>query len=172
METEDNRFTQIVKRHKDGMLKEFSMHWKNYVLQCMLATATVWIVLMLLQLRNAVIIASIGATAFIIFAMPRNIVARSRNVLGGYIVGIVCGSLCSLIPHEALVSSSLVYASAVGLSIFIMVVIDTEHPPASGTALGFAIEGFDQNVVITVMASVLILSLARHLFKKYLRDLT
>ena len=66
----------------------------------------------------------------------------------------------------------MLYAGAVGLSIFIMVVTDTEHPPASGTALGVAIQGFNFKVIIAVLASAVILSLVHTLFKRHLKDLT
>ena len=63
-------------------------------------------------------------------------------------------------------------AAAVGLSIFVMVVIDTEHPPAAGTALGLVTEGLKWDPVIAVVAGTLVLAVAHHFLKKYLRDLT
>jgi hypothetical protein len=54
----------------------------------------------------------------------------------------------------------------------LMVVLDAEHPPAAGTAMGFAITGFSINAALALGISVVILSLAHHLFKSYLRDLT
>jgi len=60
----------------------------------------------------------------------------------------------------------------VGLSIFTMVVTDTEHPPAAGTALGVAITGMSPNVLVAVLLSIVLLSLMHRFFKPYLRDLT
>lgn len=54
---------------------------------------------------------------------------------------------------------------------FIMVVIDTEHPPAAGTALGIAISGFSFNVIATLVLSALVLSLIHHFFRRNLKDL-
>jgi CBS-domain-containing membrane protein len=71
-----------------------------------------------------------------------------------------------------LFASLVCYSAAVGLSIFTMVVTDTEHPPASGTALGVAITGMHPDVLITVVLSIVLLSLIHHFFKPYLRDLT
>lgn len=160
---------------KKSLLKmdaEFRRHWKSYVLQSMLATIALFIVLYFLSMQHAVIIASLGATAFIVFAMPANITAQARNVVGGHIVGLFCGFLFSLIPHPSLVSSILVYSLAVGVSIFIMVVSDTEHPPASGTALGVAMTGITFNVLLAVLLSIIILSAIHRLCKPYLKDLT
>lgn len=152
--------------------REFRLYWKHYVLQSLLATASVFIVLYFLSWQHAVIIASIGATTFIVFAMPDYITAQSRNVIGGHIVGLFCGFVFSLIPHSALWLSALVYSLAVGTSIFIMVVTDTEHPPASGTALGVVMTGISLQVLIVVVMSIIILSVIHRLLKPYLKDLT
>jgi CBS-domain-containing membrane protein len=53
-----------------------------------------------------------------------------------------------------------------------MVVTDTEHPPAAGTALGVVMTGISLDVLITVVLSVVMLSLIHRFFKPYLRDLT
>lgn len=151
---------------------EFRQHWKNYVLQSILAAVALFIVLYFLSMQHAVIIASLGATAFIVFAMPANITAQARNVIGGHIVGLSCGFLFSLIPHPSLLSSLMVYSLAVGASIFIMVVTDTEHPPASGTALGVAMTGITLNVLIVVIVSVIIFAVIHRMCKPYLKDLT
>lgn len=154
------------------MAKELRLYWKNYVFQSLFATFATFVVLLFLSLQQAVIIASIGATSFIVFTMPKNISAKPRNVIGGHSVGLISGSLCALIPHPSFLHSIIVYSLAVGLSIFVMVITDTEHPPASGTALGVAIKGFSLNVTIAVIASAIMLSLIHHFFKRYLKDLS
>jgi len=52
-----------------------------------------------------------------------------------------------------------------------MVVIDTEHPPASGTALGVVITGFAWQVAVAVLTAVVVLSLVRHFCRAYIKDL-
>ena len=52
-----------------------------------------------------------------------------------------------------------------------MVITDTEHPPASGTALGVAVKGFHLNVAMAVIVSALTLSIIHYLFRRYLKDL-
>jgi CBS-domain-containing membrane protein len=151
---------------------EFPRLWKHYLYQSFLAAIVVFIVLFLLNIEQAVIIASIGATAFIVFTMPRNITAKPRRVIGGHIVGLVSGSLCALIPHSAMLASIIVISFAVGVSICFMVALDVEHPPASGTALGVALTGFTPDVMIAVLTSSIVLSLAHTFCKKYLKDLT
>lgn len=159
-------------RSRTGMLAEFRRYWKNYVSQCLLATCVVFIVLLALSLRNAVIIASIGATAFIIFAMPGMVTANPRNVIGGHTTGLIIGSLCFLIPHSTVFYTALSCSLAVGLAIFIMVVIDTEHPPAAATALGFAMSGFSLKTAMALVLSIVVLSLVHYFFRPLLKDLT
>jgi len=162
----------IMKRSVRKMVEEFRLYWKHYVLQSLFATLAVFIVLYFLSLQDAVIIASLGATAFIVFAMPDSLMAQPRNVIGGHLVGLFWGFVFSLIPHPIMLASLVCYSAAVGLSIFTMVVTDTEHPPASGTALGVAITGMHPSVLIAVVLSIVMLSLIHHFFKPYLRDLT
>lgn len=158
------------------MAVEVRRHWKNYVFQSALATLTLLIALVLLRMQHTVIVASIGATAFIVFAMPDSLTAKSRNVIGGHAVGLVCGSLCAVLAASVPSVAILAYAVAVGLSILVMVVTDTEHPPASGTALGMAILPWSVGTwwapVVAVITGALLLSLAHRVLRPYLRDLT
>ena len=154
------------------MDREFRIHWKHYVLQSLLATLSIFVVLYFLSMQHAVIVASLGATTFIVFAQPDNITAQTRNVIGGHIVGLFCGFLFSLIPHPTVLYSLMIYSLAVGTAIFIMVVTDTEHPPAAGTALGVTMTGITLPVLVVVVVSIIILSVIHRVMKPYLRDLT
>lgn len=153
--------------------RKFKTLWKNYIVQSLLATITLLILLLFVSIeRHAVIVASIGASAFIVFAMPKSITAKPRNLIGGHLVGLLCGSLFALVfSHSSHFCSFLSYSLAVGLSIFIMVATDTEHPPASGTALGIAIEGLSFGIAFTVVISAIILAMAHHLLRSFLKDL-
>lgn len=151
--------------------EKFRANWKHYTFQSLLATLVLFIILIVLKLQNAVITASIGATAFIIFAMPDNITAGPRNVIGGHALGLFFGAACALIPHSLWVHSALVYSLAVGLSILAMVVLDMEHPPAAGTALGMAITGATWPVSGALIFSVISLSVIHKLFLGRLKNL-
>jgi len=151
--------------------KNFPLYWKHYVLQSIYATLAVSIVLLVLKLQNAVVVASIGASAFIIFSMPNSISANPKNVLGGHMIGLICGSLFGLIPHPSFLIFNIVYALAVGITFFLMVTTDTEHPPAAGTALGIALTGFSPDVALALVTSVVILAAIHFFFKPYLKDL-
>jgi len=153
------------------VIRKFGSLWKNYVWQSCLAALTIFLVLLFLNLEHAVLIVAIGATAFIVFAMPDNITAHSKNIIGGHLVGFLVGSLCALIPQSSLWCSIMSYSLAVGLSIFIMLIMDVGHPPAATTALGLAIMGFSLNGTIAVVTSAVLLALTHHFLKPFLKNL-
>jgi CBS-domain-containing membrane protein len=163
---------RYIQRRTARIPGDFKRLWKNYLYQSFLAACTLAIVLLALNMEDAVVIASIGATAFIVFTMPKNITAMPRRVIGGHIIGLISGSLISFIPHNSEYSCIMVYALAVGISILLMVALNFEHPPAAGTALGVAMTGFSVTVLIAVITSSVILSLAHRFLRRYLRELT
>ena len=163
-----------VKRPISKMAEELRLYWRKYVGQSVLATVALFAVFLVLKGERAVILSSIGATAFIVFAMPDSVTAGARNVIGGHAVGFLCGLAGAFYPQADPPVSYVVVSVAVGLSMFVMVVTDTEHPPAAGTALGIAMEGTAQKfwaIGLAVLASVVILSAARRLLRRHLRDL-
>ncbi|MBL7199604.1 MAG: HPP family protein [Anaerolineae bacterium] len=145
--------------------------WKNYFWQSACATLAIFVVLALLSVDRAVIIASIGATTFIVFMTPDNPFATPRNVIGGHMVGVVTGALFALTPRVSPLVEAVWYALAVGMCLFLMAATNTEHPPAAGTALSVAISGFSWRVAVAVLASVVLFSFIQRLFRPYLKDL-
>lgn len=161
-----------MKQKANLLLSKWKQYWQNYVWQSIAATCGIAAVLTVFKInRSPIIIASLGATTFIIFAMPTDITAKGSHVIGGHLVGILTGLACSLLPDATITLSIVSLALAVGISLFIMVVIDTEHPPACGTALGIAHAGFDYITVASIIAAAVILSLIRILLKDRLKDL-
>ena len=161
--------------------EKFKRHKLRYVFQCLLATAVVMVILMLLDaIQNAVVVAALGASAFVAFATPHARVSRPRFLLGGYLVGVAVGTLCdtvSILPQLAHVPfvqqhSTLIFgATAVGLSMFIMVVIDTEHPPAAALALGFVLGDWNRLTIAVVLMGILSLVVAKVLLGPILTNL-
>ena len=58
----------------------FPKHWKQYLIQSSYAAITVFFITIILS-NNPVVIASIGATAFIVFAMPNNVAAEPKRII-------------------------------------------------------------------------------------------
>lgn len=157
---------------------EFRQRKLRYVLQCLLATAAVLAVLLILDaLTNAAIIAALGASSFILFTMPHAQVSRPRFVVGGYVVGAAVGTLCywlGQIPWPAaLAGHSYVAfgAMAVGLAIFVMVLTNTEHPPAASLALGLVLGEWSLLTVAVVLVGIVALSGLKKLLKPALINL-
>jgi CBS-domain-containing membrane protein len=160
-------------------LREFKDYWKNYVLQSLLATAALFCILMVLEHADEgkeVVVASLGATAFVVFALPNNLTAQPRNVIGGHLAGLLCGFLgywlLNQLPNpDQFIAEAGIHSLTVGLAFLIMVVFDIEHPPAAGTALGAAIGGPGQRLFMSVLFFSIVLTAIRLLAKKHLRDL-
>ena len=158
-------------------LTKFRTYWQYYVFQSLAATVALFALMMIINIQEKpVIIASIGATTFIVFTMPGYLTAKPRNVIGGHIIGMLCGFIASaaimIMGNPSAITLAMILSLAVGLSIFVMVVLDMEHPPASGTALGVVLHGISVTVALTILISILFLSLVHKLFRHYLRDLT
>ena len=150
---------------------KFLINWKVYAIQCGFAALSVFIITFLL-FRNPVVIASIGATFFIVFGMPNNISAQPKQITGGHLVGFSIGCCFSVFPFMSILFfKSLWFASSVGFCIFILVVLDFEHSPAVGTALGMTIEGYSDSSAFAIIISILILSFIGHFSKPFLKDL-
>lgn len=145
-------------------------YWKFYFLQTILSVSVLFIILLLLTSRDMVVIASIGATSFIVYAMPHAKSASARSVLLSYTAGLCFGSLFGLVPVDLVVLQALIYSMSVGCTIFFMLATDTKHPPAASVALGVALTGFQWDVAIAVVGSAIILSIAHHFSKHLLLD--
>ena len=154
-------------------------HVLRYLWQSLAAGAVILVVLLLLDaVQQTAIIAALGASAFIVFAAPRSYSAEPRAILGGYSVGTLCG-IAAMETVSALTSCGMEWnlwqaaagAIAVALSLFIMTVTDTEHPPAAGLALAFVLNPWDLSTVGVVIGAAAILTLAGRLLKRWLLDL-
>lgn len=152
-------------------LERFRSAWKAYLLQSFLAGLTAFVILLVLSLENAVVIAALGASAFIVFGRPFDLTARPRNVIGGHMLGFLIGSACSLLPQEPMLATLLSYALSVGLAVFLMVVLYMQHPPAAATALGVAMRGCSWETFLAVLTFTLVLSVVHFASKSRLRNL-
>jgi CBS-domain-containing membrane protein len=161
--------------------EKFSSNKIRYILQCGLATLSVFIVLLILgTMSNVVIIAVLGSSAFIVFTMPEAQVSRPRFLIGGYLIGIAAGLLCYYISSLSLLTrifviheySLVVFGSlSVGLAIFAMVITDTEHPPAAGLALGLILNEWSYMTIVVAIVGVISLSAIKAALRPLLRNL-
>lgn len=152
---------------------KFKNNKKQYIFQCLMATLSLLIIFGVIDyVLHTVVVASLGATSFIIFTLPHRNSSRVRYILGGYVLGSIAGGICALlVSAQVLLSPMLVGALAVGLSMFLMVIFNMEHPPASAFALGIAIEGFDLKTVFFVFVVTIVLLVIKYLNRKWFIDL-
>ncbi len=161
--------------------KSFLKAPKNYIIQSLLAVVAVAIILHFVGvLTQTAIVASLGASTFIVFAMPNYVTAQPRRLVGGNIVGLLSGLLCYYAfltgPLGELSKNTefmlwVAGALSVGLAIFLMTITNTEHPPAAGVALGFVVNEWTYQTIIFVIVYAVGLATIKRLLRRYLRDL-
>ena len=159
---------------------KFRRYWLRYVMQCLIATAVMLSALLILdEVQQTALIASLGASSFIAFAMPHIHSSQPRYLLGSYAIGTIVGCAMSLLAGLLVLNfemqPGLLYivcaAGAVGLAIFIMVITDTEHPPAAALALGYVLNDWNVLTMVVVFAGILLIVIVKQLSKPLLIDL-
>ncbi|HSM32382.1 MAG TPA: HPP family protein [Woeseiaceae bacterium] len=155
-------------------------NFRRYALQCGLAGIVVLILLLVLDaVTQTVLIAALGASAFIAFAVPRSLHSGPRHMIGGYAIGIIAGCLMATFeaamnvqgPVAAHTVMVIFGAMAISLAMFLMVVARAEHPPAAALALGLVLNEWDLLTLAVVMAGIMALSLIKRLVLPMLLDL-
>nr|VFJ65704.1 MAG: HPP family protein [Candidatus Kentron sp. FM]VFJ65926.1 MAG: HPP family protein [Candidatus Kentron sp. FM]VFK15839.1 MAG: HPP family protein [Candidatus Kentron sp. FM] len=121
-----------------------------------------------------IVASSLAASTFLIFVFPNLPTAKIHRLIWGHIIATGVGYTCYCLTayvmgYEPGAASILSGGAAVGLSTFLMVSFRVPHPPAAGTALGFAI-GSSFAKLIFVVIGVLFLGLVGCLLSRLLRD--
>lgn len=81
---------------------------------------------------NLFLIGSFGASSVLIYGVINSPLAQPRNLIGGHLLSAIIGvSIHKLIPNEIWLASAL----AVALSIVVMQITKTLHPPGGATAM-------------------------------------
>jgi CBS-domain-containing membrane protein len=79
----------------------------------------------------ALIIASMGASAVLLFAVPHSALAQPWNVVGGHLISAIIGVSCARYIPDMLLAAAL----SVGFAILAMHYLRCIHPPGGATAL-------------------------------------
>jgi CBS-domain-containing membrane protein len=171
------RRRRLLKRGLYLLDRRFLRRPHQYLIQATLAALTLAILVAVEDaLTNAAAVTAIASSAFIVFTAPHSKMAGPRRVLGGHAVGLVIGLLGFLLADDVfggtLLARDIIAAAGVGVSMLIMASTDTEHPPAAGTVLGLVLAGDPLSPALMVLTAALGLTLARHLFKRWMIDLT
>jgi CBS domain-containing membrane protein len=86
---------------------------------------------------HPLLVAPIGASAVLVFAVPASPLAQPRSVLGGNIVSALVGITVAMLVPQTLVAAPL----AVGAAIATMMLLGCLHPPGGAVALICVIGG-------------------------------
>ena len=165
------KYFKLLETADISFYKKFKRQWKNYVFQITIATLSIFIAILFIKMQNAVMVASLGATTFIVFIIPTNFTANGRNVVGGHIIGISVGMLFALIPVSSPITSIIIFSLTVGTSMFLMAITNMGHPLACATALEIVSAGYTFSMIFAFITGVIILSSLHHILKPKLKDL-
>jgi CBS domain-containing membrane protein len=83
------------------------------------------------QPENPFLLASMGASAVILFALPQSPMARPWAVTGGHLLSAITGITCAALLKDTHVAA----AVAAGTSLLVMSMARCVHPPGGATAL-------------------------------------
>ncbi|VAW77614.1 hypothetical protein MNBD_GAMMA13-1834 [hydrothermal vent metagenome] len=86
---------------------------------------------------GAVIVASMGASAVLVFAVPHGPLSQPWALLGGHLVSAFIGVSCAILIPETVLAAGV----AVGLAITAMHLLRCIHPPGGATALAAVVGG-------------------------------
>lgn len=126
----------LLKSHIDPLsLKEKVF---NALAAC-LVIMTLGIVLHLLphEKQHLPLLASIGASAFLLFVLPHSPMAQPGPVIIGQLVSAIAGLLCAHFIDNTIIAG----ACSVGGAVLAMELLRSLHPPGAATALAIGMSG-------------------------------
>ncbi len=85
----------------------------------------------------ALIVASMGASAVLLFAVPHGPLSQPWSVFGGHIVSAIVGVSCAKFIPNTVLAASLAVGAAIGLMYYLRCI----HPPGGATAISAVIGG-------------------------------
>lgn len=125
--------------------------------------AVLWVSSHLLDNQGAaMIVASMGASAVLLFAVPHGALSQPRALVAGHVISAFIGVTCAQMVGDFYLAAAL----AVGLSIAAMYYLHSLHPPGGATALvavlgGDAVHQLGYGFVVTpVLINTLIILVA------------
>lgn len=119
-----------------------------------LPTVTVLLVLALVESfsRQRLLFASLASSAFLIYLDPQHSMNMARTLIRSQMLAATLGWIIYLILGPGYFSAG----GAMVITILLMILLDTVHPPAVSTAMSFALRaGNERNLVLFGLAVVL-----------------
>ncbi len=128
--------------------KSFRLHFnvKTELLLALLPTLTIMGTLFFLEVfsRQHILFTSLASSAFLIYLDPEHIMNRVRTLL----IAQPMATLVGYGMHNLIPSTYEAAASAMILTIVLMIVFDAMHPPAVSTSLLFAFRMYSEHTLV------------------------
>ncbi|MDW7675209.1 MAG: HPP family protein [Bacillota bacterium] len=121
--------------------------------------------------KMPLMVASFGASAVLIYAIPKSPLAQPKNVIGGQMLSAIISCIIAKILGVTWISIGVAVAMSIGL----MMLTNTLHPPGGATAIiavwtqqeiGFVINP----ILLGSVAMILIAKILALLFSKYIYE--
>ncbi|TGN19110.1 HPP family protein [Leptospira idonii] len=118
---------------------------------------SIWSILAITELfGHQLLIGSFGASVVLLFSAPDSALAQPRNLVGGHLIS----AITAVVIYAAFGSSFLMIGLAVGISILLMYLTHTIHPPGGATAIiGVMGQAGPDFIIFPVLTGALILLL-------------
>jgi CBS-domain-containing membrane protein len=112
----------------------------------------------------AFLIPPFGATCYIVFSIPDSAFAQPRSIIGGHVLAVFVGLLCSFIFGSNWWSQGI----AIGAIVAGMHLIRVNHPPAAATTIFLTLQEHNNwNVFYTVLIGSIMIAAVAVVFNKY-----
>ena len=165
----------------------FKRYWLRFFIQTLFIVVFMFLVMLTLiygstkhmDVLSAIGASSIAASAFNVFALPSSPVAMPHRIFGSYIIAIISGmgwhfvspDLSKDLILSLTCSRCLASALSAGTTMLLMALLDFEHPPAMGLALGLVMDIWNDWTLFVVLIAVLALCAIKILLRSWLIDL-
>ncbi|HEX2733598.1 MAG TPA: HPP family protein [Polyangiaceae bacterium] len=119
-----------------------ALNWRDALVSgvggCIAIATVVWVCRHFLGMDGAaLLVASMGASAVLLFALPNGPLSGPWAVIGGHGCSAIVGVLLSMAVSDSLLAGAL----AVGIAIGVMQLLRCVHPPGGATALSAVVGG-------------------------------
>jgi len=117
------------------------------------------------------IVASMGASAVLLFAVPHGRLSQPWSLIGGHLISALIGVSCAMLIPDTFIAASV----AVGLSVGAMYYLHCIHPPGGATALSAVVGGAEiqqmgyQFLLTPVLINVLVILCVAVFFNYFLK---
>ena len=117
------------------------------------------------------IVASMGASAVLLFAVPHGRLSQPWSLIGGHLISALIGVSCAILIPDTIIAAS----AAVGLSVGAMYYLHCIHPPGGATALTAVVGGTEiqqmgyQFMLTPVLINVLVILCVAVCFNYFLK---